>query len=127
MDAILIKRWLIYEIYFFLILLAWFYSIWIKMICYFHFEMICGSIIIYFFPLLFIRIKDYDRKKGLDLISNPLLTKEDRILKDLYEEKNIKKWSEIARIMESEHQIKGRNGKQCRERYHNHLDNSIKH
>jgi hypothetical protein len=80
-----------------------------------------------FFPTLFIRIIDYDRKKGLDLISNLLLTKEDRILKDLYEEKNIKKWSEIARIMELEHHIKGRNGKQCRERYHNHLDNSIKH
>jgi hypothetical protein len=41
-----------------------------------------------------------NRKKGLDLIINPLLTKEDRILKGLYEEENIKKWSEIARIME---------------------------
>jgi hypothetical protein len=52
---------------------------------------------------------------------------EDSILKELYEGKGIKRWSEIARIMESEFHIRGRNGKQCRERYHNHLDDSIRH
>jgi hypothetical protein len=29
--------------------------------------------------------------------------------------------------MEAEFHIRGRNGKQCRERYHNHLDDSIRH
>jgi myb proto-oncogene protein len=55
------------------------------------------------------------------------LTQEDSILKDLYENKQVKRWSEIARIMECEFHIRGRNGKQCRERYHNHLDDSIRH
>ena len=36
------------------------------------------------------------------------------------------KWSEISRIMEERFRIVGRSGKQCRERYHNHLRGGIK-
>ena len=41
------------------------------------------------------------------------LFQEDKILKDL-KDKGIKKWSEIAQIMEDKHNIVGRTGKQCR-------------
>lgn len=60
-------------------------------------------------------------------ISTSLSTQEDRILKALVEERNLNKWALIARIMGEEFGIPGRTGKQCRERYHNHLDNRIKH
>lgn len=30
---------------------------------------------------------------------------------------NVKKWSQVARIMEQDFKIPGRTGKQCRERY----------
>ena len=42
-------------------------------------------------------------------------------------ERGLTKWAVIARIMADEFQITGRSGKQCRERYHNHLDQRIKH
>lgn len=51
---------------------------------------------------------------------------EDNVLQNLYEIEGIKKWSEISRMMESDYRIIGRNGKQCRERYHNHLKGGIK-
>jgi len=51
---------------------------------------------------------------------------EDNILQKLFEVDGIKKWSEISRLMEQDHNIPGRNGKQCRERYHNHLKGGIR-
>ena len=39
--------------------------------------------------------------------------------------RKIRKWSEISRIMEDQFGIASRNGKQCRERYHNHLRRGI--
>jgi hypothetical protein len=57
---------------------------------------------------------------------------EDNILRYLKEEKGEKKWSTIAKKLEEEFSIRGRTGKQCRERYplyqhryHNHLDSAI--
>lgn len=44
----------------------------------------------------------------------PWTAEEDRVLKYLREDEKIKKWSEIARIMENSYQILGRNQKQCR-------------
>jgi hypothetical protein len=38
------------------------------------------------------------------------------VLKILREERGLKKWSEIAKIMEQEFAITERTGKQCRER-----------
>jgi hypothetical protein len=55
------------------------------------------------------------------------LTQEDKVLKMLVEERGEIKWALIARVMADEFQLTGRTGKQCRERYHNHLDNRIKH
>ena len=54
------------------------------------------------------------------------LTQEDNVLQKLYEIDGVKKWSEISRLMETDYHIAGRNGKQCRERYHNHLKGGIK-
>lgn len=56
----------------------------------------------------------------------PWSEEEDAVLKFLKEEVKIAKWSHIARKMAEEHSMFGRNGKQCRERYYNHLDSSIK-
>ena len=47
-------------------------------------------------------------------------TQEDTLLHDLVKEHGAKNWSEIAKKM------KTRVGKQCRERWHNHLDPSVK-
>jgi myb proto-oncogene protein len=37
----------------------------------------------------------------------------------------LKKWTIIASKMESEYKLEGRSGKQCRERWHNHLDPNV--
>ena len=37
----------------------------------------------------------------------------------------IKKWTVVAQKMEEIFELKGRSGKQCRERWHNHLDPNI--
>jgi myb proto-oncogene protein len=37
----------------------------------------------------------------------------------------IKKWSIVSEKMETECSLKARSGKQCRERWHNHLDPNI--
>lgn len=54
---------------------------------------------------------------------------QDQILKYLKEDRKIKRWTDIAKIMNVEYKIGGRNGKQCRERlissyfrYHSHLE-----
>jgi hypothetical protein len=47
----------------------------------------------------------------------PWSEREDDILRLLKEERGVKKWSEIARQMETEFGVKNRTGKQCRERY----------
>lgn len=39
---------------------------------------------------------------------------QDQILKYLKEERKIKRWTDIAKIMNIEYKIGGRNGKQCR-------------
>ena len=42
---------------------------------------------------------------------------EDVILKNIVTAGKSQKWSEIAKVMDVEHNIQGRTGKQCRERY----------
>lgn len=46
----------------------------------------------------------------------PFFTQEDRVLTEIIEVKQIKKWCSIARCMEVEYFLPGRTGKQCRER-----------
>lgn len=45
---------------------------------------------------------------------------EDHMLKMIVEDKKITKWPQIARILSEQYAIKGRNGKQCKERYFTH-------
>ena len=54
------------------------------------------------------------------LVKGPWTPEEDSIVTDLVKKHGTKKWSHIAR------QLNGRLGKQCRERWYNHLDPSIK-
>ena len=50
---------------------------------------------------------------------------EDLILKRLREEDKIQKWTVVAQMMADEYNLKGRNGKQCKERYIHILYNQI--
>jgi len=51
---------------------------------------------------------------------------EDEAVEQLVKKHGIKKWSLIAEKLDTEYKIKGRNGKQCRERWHNHLNPFVK-
>ncbi|OMJ94444.1 hypothetical protein SteCoe_2342 [Stentor coeruleus] len=55
----------------------------------------------------------------------PWSTEEDLAIRALVEEFGLKKWSLIAQHLAERYKIKHRSGKQCRERWHNHLDSSI--
>ena len=37
----------------------------------------------------------------------------------------VRKWAIVAEKMETDYELEGRSGKQCRERWHNHLDPKI--
>jgi len=55
----------------------------------------------------------------------PWLNQEDIAIKKLVDEYGTKKWTLIAQLLEKRFNIRGRTGKQCRERWHNHLDPNI--
>lgn len=55
----------------------------------------------------------------------PWTTEEDLAIKQLVDELGVKNWSLIASELIKRYSIKHRSGKQCRERWHNHLDSSI--
>ncbi|KDP28671.1 hypothetical protein JCGZ_14442 [Jatropha curcas] len=55
-----------------------------------------------------------------DLVKGPWKKEEDDLIRELVGKQGNKKWSEIAK------QLPGRIGKQCRERWHNHLNPEIK-
>ncbi|XP_004142853.1 transcription factor MYB98 [Cucumis sativus] len=59
-------------------------------------------------------------KKLPNIIKGQWTPQEDRLLVQLVDEYGIKKWSQIAKMLE------GRVGKQCRERWHNHLRPDIR-
>jgi hypothetical protein len=50
---------------------------------------------------------------------------EDKAIKELVEKYGIRKWTVVAQKMEEVYRLIGRSGKQCRERWHNHLDPKI--
>lgn len=52
-------------------------------------------------------------------------SEEDEAIRNLVGKHGTKSWSLIADKVGSEYSITGRTGKQCRERWHNHLDPSI--
>eukprot|EP00826_Nyctotherus_ovalis_P044228 TRINITY_DN4765_c0_g1_i4.p1 TRINITY_DN4765_c0_g1~~TRINITY_DN4765_c0_g1_i4.p1 ORF type:complete len:236 (+),score=29.90 TRINITY_DN4765_c0_g1_i4:179-886(+) len=51
---------------------------------------------------------------------------EDEAIKQLVKKYGVKKWSLIAEMLDALYGLKGRNGKQCRERWHNYLNPTIK-
>ncbi|CAD8050116.1 unnamed protein product [Paramecium primaurelia] len=51
--------------------------------------------------------------------------KEDMVILQLVKQYGIKKWTIVAEKMKEVYGLLGRSGKQCRERYHNHLDPTI--
>ncbi|KAJ4972439.1 hypothetical protein NE237_005613 [Protea cynaroides] len=59
-------------------------------------------------------------QKKTNVIKGPWSIEEDKLLTDLVRENGSKKWSEIAKMLQ------GRIGKQCRERWNNHLRPNIK-
>ncbi|KAL1200970.1 Transcription factor [Cardamine amara subsp. amara] len=59
-------------------------------------------------------------KKKAYIIKGQWTTEEDKLLVQLVEEHGTKRWSQLARM------LYGRVGKQCRERWHNHLRPDIK-
>ncbi|GMH21492.1 hypothetical protein Nepgr_023334 [Nepenthes gracilis] len=60
------------------------------------------------------------RKKKSNVVKGQWTVEEDRVLVQLVERYGVRKWSQIAQI------LNGRIGKQCRERWHNHLRPDIK-
>ena len=46
---------------------------------------------------------------------------EDNILRQMVERVGTKAWTTIADLLATEHNLPGRSGKQCRERWRNHL------
>ncbi|GAV58375.1 Myb_DNA-bind_6 domain-containing protein, partial [Cephalotus follicularis] len=60
------------------------------------------------------------RKKNNNVVKGQWTTEEDRLLVQLVEQFGVRKWSHIAQM------LPGRIGKQCRERWHNHLRPDIK-
>ncbi|CAK9103512.1 Transcriptional activator Myb (Proto-oncogene c-Myb) [Durusdinium trenchii] len=51
---------------------------------------------------------------------------EDQAIRNLVKVLGTKSWSDVSTQLKTDYNIEGRTGKQCRERWHNHLDPSIK-
>jgi Myb-like DNA-binding domain len=56
----------------------------------------------------------------------PWCSIEDEAIRALVVSSGTQQWAVVARRLETEFNIKGRSGKQCRERWHNHLNPSVK-
>lgn len=52
----------------------------------------------------------------------PWTAAEDQAIKELVNTHGTNQWTKIASLLELEFHVTGRSGKQCRERWHNHLD-----
>jgi len=62
---------------------------------------------------------------ALESRRQPWTETEDTAIRALVTQIGIRKWSLIAEKMSTDYGLKGRSGKQCRERWHNHLDPAI--
>ncbi|KAG6683678.1 hypothetical protein I3843_12G027200 [Carya illinoinensis] len=65
--------------------------------------------------------REYKGRKKSNLVKGQWTIEEDRILIQLVQQYGVRKWSHIAQMLPA-----GRIGKQCRERWHNHLRPDIK-
>lgn len=54
-----------------------------------------------------------------------MLLQEDSAISELVEEYGTKQWKLVAKVIKQKYNIKRRSAKQCRERWHNHLDPKI--
>ena len=64
--------------------------------------------------------------KGIFWSEEVTVIQEDRIISEFVQEKNFRKWTEIANFLNERPGSLERSGKQCRERWCNHLDPDIK-
>lgn len=55
----------------------------------------------------------------------PWTLMEDKAIKDLVREMGTQEWAHVAERLNSNFSLPGRSGKQCRERWHNHLNPSV--
>ena len=55
----------------------------------------------------------------------PWNPQEDTVIKKLVTKYGVRQWTKVASEMESNYNMEIRSGKQCRERWHNHLDPNI--
>lgn len=68
------------------------------------------------------------RSSQKDLLTQkrrPWTSREDEAIRLLVKENGVKQWTLIAENLSRKFNILGRTGKQCRERWHNHLNNGI--
>lgn len=56
----------------------------------------------------------------------PWTSSEDEAIRKLVSSSGTQQWATIAKKLETEFSLKGRSGKQCRERWHNHLNPAVK-
>ncbi len=77
-----------------------------------------------------IEIADNNSNSMIDLNNSEIETdrrvwtkEEDDAIRELVTEYGTKSWSLIAEHIQKKYKIGGRSGKQCRERWHNHLGN----
>ena len=56
----------------------------------------------------------------------PWCSLEDEAIRILVSTNGIQQWATVAKRLEAEFNIRGRSGKQCRERWHNHLNPAVK-
>ena len=66
-----------------------------------------------------------DCAKGVDSVRRPWTKEEDNAIVMLVADNGTKRWSLIAECLRDRYKVEGRTGKQCRERWHNHLDPNI--
>ena len=74
----------------------------------------------------FIQDDGNKKRKGKSFKRKLWSKEEDEAIKILVEEIGECNWGTIAERMNTDHGIKGRTGKQCRERWHNHLAPDVK-
>lgn len=55
----------------------------------------------------------------------PWSSPEDTALQSLVQDLGVKRWAEVSQLLQERYGVTGRSGKQCRERWHNHLDPSV--
>ena len=62
----------------------------------------------------------------VDQKRKPWTSIEDEAIRSLVMSNGTQHWASIAKLLVTKHGIKGRSGKQCRERWHNHLNPTVK-